>query len=258
MGIKDFLITILFRNDFIEREENLFSLLNYLCVNELQNIKILEISSIHKKNHKIGIDTNKSINYNYIIDNDSLLHRTSFINQMIIDASFPYIAVWDVDVIVSINQIINGLILLQNDEADFVYPYDKFFLETTPIIRKFFIEDRNFDILVHNQKKMKEMYAPDPLGGAFIVNREAYIKAGMENEDFYGWGMEDGERFYRWQRLGYRVKRVPGPLYHLSHPRGINSKFHNQDQSLWKRKETLKAKRLAEATGWREDIQFTV
>ena len=44
----------------------------------------------------------------------------------------------------------------------------------------------------------------------------------MENEDFYGWGLEDGERHYRWLSFGYRIYRSEGCLFHLSHPRDQN------------------------------------
>lgn len=36
------------------------------------------------------------------------------------------------------------------------------------------------------------------VGGAIFVQTNKYLQAGMENEDFYGWGLEDGERHYRW------------------------------------------------------------
>ena len=63
------------------------------------------------------------------------------------------------------------------------------------------------------------------VGGAFLVNRVAYLRAGGENEAFYGWGPEDAERVKRLEILELPIARVKGPLYHLDHPRGINSGF---------------------------------
>ena len=57
------------------------------------------------------------------------------------------------------------------------------------------------------------------VGGAVFAQTEKYLQAGMENEDFYGWGLEDGERHYRWLSFGYRIYRSEGCLFHLSHPR---------------------------------------
>jgi hypothetical protein len=46
----------------------------------------------------------------------------------------------------------------------------------------------------------------------------------------YGWGNEDTERYHRFQNLGYKIYRTSGPLYHLSHPRDLNGKFHSELQ----------------------------
>jgi predicted glycosyltransferase involved in capsule biosynthesis len=81
------------------------------------------------------------------------------------------------------------------------------------------------------------MYGVNAVGGAFFVNRSKYIEAGLENENFYGWGLEDGERFVRWNKLGYKVQRVNGVLFHLSHERGLNSIIHSPIQSTVKRME---------------------
>lgn len=243
----DITFLILVRLDSIERLENILIVTEYISGLKFP-ILVLESSSF---NNRILIKLlKKEVQYSFREDYDPILFRTKYLNQMVQSVKTPLIAVWDSDVIVSFDQIITAIQLLTNSEADFVIPYKKQALDTTPIIRKLFLEDGKLETLEQNRKKMKEMYAPNPLGGAFLANRESYIKAGMENEDFYGWGMEDGERFYRWQRLGYNIKRVPGPLYHLSHTRGINSTFHNPDQGLWKRKEALKAKRI---TGYGRD-----
>jgi hypothetical protein len=36
------------------------------------------------------------------------------------------------------------------------------------------------------------LYPPNPVGGAFLPNRESYIRSGLENENFYGWGWKMG------------------------------------------------------------------
>jgi hypothetical protein len=84
---------------------------------------------------------------------------------------------------------------------------------------------------------MTPLYFPDPVGGGFFANRNQYIESGIENLSFYGWGRQDGERVNRWQILNYRVKRIKGPIYHLSHGRGINSKFHSEMQRQIKKNE---------------------
>jgi predicted glycosyltransferase involved in capsule biosynthesis len=228
-------ILMLVRLDSIDRLENVILVTEYLKTIFKASLKILECGTYYSGILEKLLD--KNINYSFIEDNDPILYRTKFLNMMALEVETPFVAIWDSDVIVPLGQIIKAVELLRNDEADFVYPYESQFLDTSPVLRKLYLEERNIEVLERNIKKMKEMYSPNPLGGAFLANLKAYKEAGLENENFYGWGLEDGERFYRWESLGYKIKRVPGPLFHLSHGRGINSTFQNPDQQLFKRKE---------------------
>jgi predicted glycosyltransferase involved in capsule biosynthesis len=137
----------------------------------------------------------------------------------------PYIAIWDADVIIDKNQILDSVTALRQDKTDIAYPYDGRFLDTSDILRSLYFRKKNINVLHRNNKKMPVPYGPIHVGGAFIVNAEKYKQAGMENEKFYGWGPEDFERYSRWGNLKYRVYRNKGPLYHLSHPRSLNSSY---------------------------------
>lgn len=236
-----FSFLLLVRLDTIDRLENIISVTKFLGSNFDATISVLECSPYN--NGILGKLLNKSIQYSYQEDPDPILYRTKFLNQMSLAVKTPFVAVWDTDVVVPADQVVKAMELLRTGEADFVYPYEKQFLDTSPILRKLYLQEESVEILQQNSKKMKEMYLPNPVGGAFLARTEAYRVAGLENEDFYGWGMEDGERFYRWQNLGYKIKRVPGPLFHLSHGRGINSAFHNADQHYIKNKEVVRVRR---------------
>lgn len=239
--LKDVTFLILVRLDSIDRLENILETSLYLSSNFDTNIWVSEYASYN--NGLLERLLNKNIRYTFTEDNDPILYRTKFLNQMIQAVDKPFVSVWDTDVIAPIGQIILAVELLRNGEADFVYPYESHFFDTSPILRKLYLQERKIEILVENTNKMKEMYAPNPLGGAFLANLNVYKEAGMENERFYGWGMEDGERVARWGNLGYKIQRVTGPLFHLSHERGINSTFHNNDQGLFKKKEYKSVRR---------------
>jgi predicted glycosyltransferase involved in capsule biosynthesis len=70
------------------------------------------------------------------------------------------------------------------------------------------------------------------------MNKESFIKAGMENENFISWGPEDSERYNRYNILGLKVQRIQGGIYHMDHFVGENSsptnKFfkHNEREFL--------------------------
>ena len=83
---------------------------------------------------------------------------------------------------------------------------------------------------------MNELYPPNCVGGAFFANRQTYIDSGLEKELFYGWGVEDGERYRRWSIQGQSVERVHGLLFHLTHERGINSVIPSSESKLTKRR----------------------
>ena len=236
-------VTILFpvRLDTIERLENTLAATQFLASAFETNIMVSEYFAYN--NGLLERLLGNSIRYTFHEDHDPILYRTKFLNEMTQTVKTPIVAIWDTDAIAPKNQVLKAMEMLRNGEADFVYPYESYFFDTTPLLRKLYLERMDIDVLEQNTKKMKAMYPPNPVGGAFMANRQTYVDAGLENENFYGWGLEDGERYYRWLNLGYKVKRIPGPLFHLSHGRGINSTFHNPDQPMAKRKEIIKVRR---------------
>lgn len=242
INFSDLTFLLPIRLDSIERLENVILITEFLTTNFKTNIKVFECAPYN--NGLLGKLLDKTIQYDFLEDYDPIFFRTKYINQMVRVTDTPYISIWDCDVITPINQIVKALELLRLEETDFVYPYENDLLDTMPIFRKFFIQEKRIDILEQNINKMKKMYIPNPIGGGFLASMKAYKEAGMENENFYGWGLEDGERLYRWENQRYRVSRIPGPMFHLSHGRGINSHFHNYDQQFYKFKELSRIKRI--------------
>ncbi len=238
--LSDITFLIIVRSDSIERLENTLLVTNYISSSFIASAFIMESAAYENGLLKKLIGSNFS--YTFQEDNDPILFRTFYLNQMLKTVKTPFVAVWDADVISPVIQVRDAVTMLRDNQADIVYPYERF-IDTSPILRKLYIKTKEIEVLERNAKKMKDMYSPNPVGGAFLAKTISYIDSGGENESFYGWGMEDGERLYRWENMGYRIKRVPGPLFHLSHPRGQNSVFHDADQQIIKRKEVIRAKR---------------
>jgi hypothetical protein len=230
--LKDVTFLILVRIDTIERIENLLACTEFLVSNFETQIEVLEVASYN--NGIVKRLLSKRVNYAFAEDDDPILFRTKYLNCMLSSVKTPYVAVWDADVLLEIRQILETMNIIRNNQADCVFPYEKKMLDTSLILRKLYLKKKRIDFLSKNADKMKEMYPPVAVGGAFFCKLDSYIKIGLENEDFYGWGFEDGERYLRWKYSEYKVERVKGVLFHLSHPRGINSLFHNKDQSFIK------------------------
>ena len=225
-----FLIPV--RIDSIYRVENLMAVVSYININFDTNIHLLEAGSF---NHGILARLlSKNVRIIFIDDHDPVFHRTYYINRLVKQAETPIVAVWDSDVLVPKDQIGVAVNLIRKDEAQFVLPYNERFLDTSILVRELYFKRKDFSVLQESEGKMERLYGADPVGGGFFANRKAYIESGMENEYFYGWGHEDGERVNRWNRLGYRFQKIDGCLYHLSHHRSINSKYHSKRQQAVK------------------------
>lgn len=230
-------VTFLFsqRMESVDRIENLLELVDFLMKHFDTNIHLLETAPHNNKLLQRLLP--KEVKYTFEEDFDPIFHRTHYTNKMIRSAATAIVSLWDSDVLVTKEQIIAAVNLIRDNKADFSSPYKGKALDTSKIVRELYFQTKDINVLRENDKKMKELYAPDPIGGGFFANRKVYIASGMENEFFYGWGKEDGERVNRWETLGYRFERVEGYMYHLTHDRGINSRFHSKRQGEMKQAE---------------------
>lgn len=233
-------VTFLFRLrvDSIERLENILMVIDFISHHFDTNIHVLEAASYNNDIARKLLP--QKVSYRFVEDYDPIFHQTKYITETVENCRTPYLAVWDTDVIIDPVQIITSVNWLRQNVADFVSPYKDKALDTTRIIRELYVKTRDIGVLQDNKEKMRELYAPNPVGGGFIAKRAKYIQSGIENEYFYGWGRADGERINRWKILGHRYKRVSGPLFHLTHGRGISSKFHSPHQDDIKFSEVLR------------------
>lgn len=126
--------------------------------------------------------------------------RYEVFNSCALKSKSKYIALTDVDAIISKDQIDKALFELENG-ADMVYPFDYILnVEKNGTIRDNWPKGYYFGIMV-------------------MFNREKFIEFGGENTDFIGYGWEDLERYYRALNFGLNMKRIEGCALHMQHPR---------------------------------------
>lgn len=219
------------RVDSIVRLENLLMSVDSILKHFQTKILILEAASYPNQIIPSLIKDN-SVTYIYYRDDDPIFYKTKLLNILTRQVETSLICVWDADVVVAPEQIIDAVLQLRSDSSDVAYPYNGDFLDTSDILRTYYWEYRDIAFLQRHRSMMNSLYTTEgkigAVGGAFIAKAEKYINAGMENEEFYGWGLEDGERHYRWLEFGYRIYRAEGPMFHLSHPRNINGSFRSE------------------------------
>ncbi len=224
-----FLIPV--RLDSVVRLENLLMTTQFL----LRHFSDCPIKVLEADNYNNGFIQkllSKKIDYTFVEDKDPVFYRTKYLNLMIEKVETPFLAIWDADVIIPKEQIAEAIEKLC-EGYEVAYPYNGTFLDTSDVIRWQFLQSRKVSLLQKQKSKMHPIYGNRELkGGAVLVNTEAHKRAGKENENFYGWGQEDFERYERWSILRYRIYRSKGELFHLSHERGSNSTFRSLEQNV--------------------------
>lgn len=216
-NLLDVTFIIPYYRDSKEREENLICILNYLTSNFNTNIIVEE-----RGPSAIYAPYTKQHNYEQI--HDAIFHRTKVINEGIKKAKTPYIAIYDTDVVFPVENIIKAVELLR-EGATLTYPYSGNFVD----IQRTYIHN---NIVI-----ARESFATGSVGGACFLNREDYWKCGLENEYLKSWCPDDVTRYHVIKTLGYRIERVEGDCFHISHPPSANSgvnKFteHNNNEYM--------------------------
>jgi len=164
--LSDITFLIIVRSDSIERLENTLLVTNYISSSFIASAFIMESAAYENGLLKKLIGSNFS--YTFQEDNDPILFRTFYLNQMLKTVKTPFVAVWDADVISPVIQVRDAVTMLRDNQADIVYPYERF-IDTSPILRKLYIKTKEIEVLERNAKKMKDMYSPNPVGGAFLA-----------------------------------------------------------------------------------------
>jgi hypothetical protein len=154
-------------------------------------------------------------------------HRTKMLNEMALMADTSIVVNWDADVIIAPLQILESVHRIRNG-THMVFPYDGRFARMERL-KWFKTIEKRLDIGYVGATKCSGMEegAAVSVGGAVFFDKEAFIEGGMENENFISFGPEDVERDVRFRKLGYKVERIPGPLYHMNHFVGVNSSTKN-------------------------------
>lgn len=131
-NLKDIAFLIITKFDSIARLENALAVTQFLTKNFETNVYLWEFASHY--NGFVETLMPSEVNYKFYQDFDPILHRTRFLNEMVLSISEKFVSIWDADVIVPVNQIVTAVKKLR-DGADVVYPYNKFFCDTKILMR---------------------------------------------------------------------------------------------------------------------------
>lgn len=214
LDLTDVTFTIPVNYDSNHRKENLNLLVKYLRKNFDCHILIGEQGGKYFREGE----------YDYIDFPYKEFHRTKMLNDMANEASTPIIVNQDADVLVPALQMYQAVVLARQGNS-MIYPYDGRFAR---VDRVPYYNIVNTELDCGYFKNSDEFrgcrdFDPKSVGGVIVWRKEDFIYGGMENENMINYGPEDVERWVRFEKLGYRIKRVDGAVYHIDHWVGANS-----------------------------------
>lgn len=222
----DITIMILIRTDSIARLENVMTVIRHL--QSYLNTYIYLREADCYCNGILKTLPGKNIRYEFVEDDDPILYKTWHFNRMLEHVSTPFVAIWDADIIAESIGIAQCLNELRKGDADIALPYNGVCLDTSSILRTLYLKKQDENVLIRNISKIERLSDHVMTGGAVMMNRRKFIDIGGENEAYYGWGDDDYDRYIRFMNHGLQIYRSKNVLFHLSHPRGINSGFNSE------------------------------
>jgi predicted glycosyltransferase involved in capsule biosynthesis len=202
----------------------------------------------------VGEQAPRQIDYSILFELDpTFFYKTKILNELYKQATTPIVVSYDCDVILPVNQLLEAANKIRNG-ADFVYPFNSHFFDVDRSCLEL-LTNKKFDEIP--QEKLQSLSIVS-YGGCCFFNKERYRQAGYTNENFRSWGLEDTEIWYRLMKLNYSLDRVPGVVYHMTHPRGVDSSqmnpFHVQNYLEIRKIEDISAVDLRtyiDSWGWK-------
>jgi SAM-dependent methyltransferase len=176
----------------------------------------------------------------YIKFEDKEFHRTKFLNHMASVTTTDIVVNLDADVMVAPAQLLQAVELIRDNKADMVYPYQYLFARIPKMFRNKIFPKYDLEAFRKIGKGNDTPHRPS-YGGMVVYNRRLFLENGGENENFVSFNPEDYERFERFTKLGLKIERVKGNLYHFDHHIGLNSSTSNP---LYNPKELEKVKSM--------------
>ncbi|MBN1183727.1 MAG: hypothetical protein JXB49_15655 [Bacteroidales bacterium] len=234
--LSDFTFLMPLRIDSEQRKENADTVINFILDHFYTVFLVVEGDESRKyyPEFKTG-----NFRYDFVEDTKNYFHKTCYINRLIEMANTQFIAVWDADVIIPPEQIVESVIVLRKGETVMNIPYDRRALACDPVLSECFRKTKQVELLKKFLPALPLMYGYYSTGGAFLANRGQYLKSGGENKNFLGWGPEDFERVKRMEILHQTVHFADGPLFHLWHPRGRTSWYADKKTEIQNRRELV-------------------
>ena len=224
-----------------DRLRNIISVVSYLLKHTDAKVIIKEVAPhnnflfralpIIKKYVDIS-----NLTFLYEESNEPLFCKSKVLNDLIVESDTKFVANYDADCILPVESYHKAYAMLDNDQADVVYPYQCGIYQWRSTYNMN-IFNSFMNTLSTNVLDKDKSLSNSTIGWTQFIKRQTYIDCYMMNENFVSWGCEDDEFYFRMSTLGNRIARVNNYVYHLEHSRTHNSWFSNpnfnNNYNLW-------------------------
>ena len=224
-----------------DRLRNIISVVSYLLKHTDAKVIIKEVAlhnnflfralPIIKKYVDIS-----NLTFLYEESNEPLFCKSKVLNDLIVESDTKFVANYDADCILPVESYHKAYAMLENDQADVVYPYQCGIYQWRSTYNMN-IFNSFMNTLSTNVLDKDKSLSNSTIGWTQFIKRQTYIDCYMMNENFVSWGCEDDEFYFRMSTLGNRIARVNNYVYHLEHSRTHNSWFSNpnfnNNYNLW-------------------------
>jgi len=233
-----------------DRKNNLTIVVDYLIKHFNTNIIICEQDSTEKVTSFFKPNWKPNCKHVFLKSDSTLFHKTRCLNVMTKMSTTPIVVSFDSDILFPINQLVESRDIIKNKTDFFVYPFNtRLYHIEKPLIPTI---KRTLDLnSIGSHTTCRHLGLPP--GGAFFMDKAMFYQCGLENENFLSWGPEDQERAYRVKKLGFNIRNVEGPIFHLDHERTPNSNHqHSQyerNQSEFKKIQSYSVQQLRNYIG---------
>lgn len=237
-----FLIPVKLESD--DRVRNLITILSYLLSKFDAQIIVQESDFFPKFEsyvypfliEKFGTVSDK-LKYFYEEQSNSFFHKTKILNDLIQRSKTEIVCNYDTDVLFPESSILTAYEMIDSKYSDVVYPYGcGAYQKSVQYSQDIFSSFINSNLSLSQLDQYSNL-SSSTIGWCQFIRRENYINSFMMNENFYSWGPEDCELFYRLNILGNKVDRINDYVYHLEHSRSNDSWFSNpnwqENVKLW-------------------------
>jgi len=237
LSLPDVTICMHLRIDSEIRLRNVMTILKYITA--MANVRVIVMEGDAAQRGQ-ALSAVENISYVFVQDNDPVFQLAAYRNQLIRMAETPVVVLWDVDVVAPPEQLREAIEKVRRKEAVLAWPYDGICYNVPREVAVLFETAGDISALTTRTHEFTTMCGASSTGGIFVADRDRYMTIGMDNENLHGWGPEDTERLKRTTILGLPVYRVRGDLFHLWHPRGVNSRHIDPQTETAACKEFLK------------------